>query len=125
MSKPQPDPEREERISMEIIVDAYGPGEQALGWYYYLESSLAFPFTARCIERRAISPLELGDEVEVVGMPPEEECEREMFVSIRRKRRAFAVPLVQLQFVHADENPEETTQAIADWHYWLARGYCF
>ena len=25
---------REERITMEIIVDAYGPEEQAMGWYY-------------------------------------------------------------------------------------------
>ena len=30
------DEHREERISMEIIVDAYGPEEQAMGWYYYL-----------------------------------------------------------------------------------------
>ena len=29
---------REERIHNEIIVDAYGPEEQALGWYYYLEN---------------------------------------------------------------------------------------
>lgn len=42
---------------MEIIVDAYGPEEQALGWYYYLEGTLQFPFTAHCIARRAISPL--------------------------------------------------------------------
>ena len=27
------DEEREERISMEIVVDAYGPEEQAMGWY--------------------------------------------------------------------------------------------
>ncbi len=26
--------DREERITMEIIVDAYGPEEQAMGWYY-------------------------------------------------------------------------------------------
>jgi hypothetical protein len=26
------DPEREDRIQMEIIVDAYGPEEQAMGW---------------------------------------------------------------------------------------------
>ena len=31
------DEEREERIYNEAIVDAYGPEEQALGWYYYLE----------------------------------------------------------------------------------------
>lgn len=26
--------EREERVSDEATVDAYGPEEQALGWYY-------------------------------------------------------------------------------------------
>jgi len=34
---PQKNTEREKRIAMEIIVDAYGPEEQAMGWYYYLD----------------------------------------------------------------------------------------
>jgi hypothetical protein len=34
-SKPRQNEDREERIAMEIIVDAYGPEEQAMGWYYY------------------------------------------------------------------------------------------
>lgn len=38
------DEEREERIHREIIADAYGPEEQAMGWYYYLEEHLQFPF---------------------------------------------------------------------------------
>ena len=38
------DEERERRISMEIVVDAYGPEEQAMGWYYSLEDRLGFPF---------------------------------------------------------------------------------
>ena len=38
------DEAREYRITMEIIVDAYGPEEQALGWYCYLEDKLRFPF---------------------------------------------------------------------------------
>ena len=33
------DEEREERLHMEIIVDAYGPEEQAISWYYYLEEN--------------------------------------------------------------------------------------
>ena len=37
------DAEREERITMEIVVDAYGPEEQAMGWYSYLEEKLQFP----------------------------------------------------------------------------------
>lgn len=35
MSQVEKDEERENRIYDEAIVDAYGPEEQALGWYYY------------------------------------------------------------------------------------------
>jgi hypothetical protein len=38
--------------------------------------SSVLPFTARCIKRRAISPLLDGDEVEVVGMAPAAECHK-------------------------------------------------
>ena len=51
------DEEREERIKMEIIVDAYTPEEQAMGWHIYLEETMGFPFEARCIEEKDISPL--------------------------------------------------------------------
>ena len=35
MTRRAKDEEREERIHMEIIVDAYGPEEQAMGWYNF------------------------------------------------------------------------------------------
>jgi len=38
------DPIREERIQTEIIVDAYGAEERALGRYYDLENVIRFPF---------------------------------------------------------------------------------
>jgi hypothetical protein len=119
MTQRSEDEEREERITMEIIVDAYDSEEQAMGWYYYLEGTLHFPFTARCIAQRAISPLEPGDEVEVVGMAPVEECDHEMFVMITWKSRELAVPLSELQGVDVDE---KTQQAIEDWHYWVDQG---
>src|SRR5438874_9517852 len=103
------DEEREQRIEMEIIADAYGPEEQAMGWYNYLADTLHFPFSARCVARRATSPLEPGDEVEVVGMAPEEECEHDMFVLIQWRPRPLAVPLMQLEGIEVDE---ETQQAI-------------
>jgi hypothetical protein len=40
---------REKRISTEILVDAYDASERAMGWYYYLDQQLQFPFLARCI----------------------------------------------------------------------------
>jgi hypothetical protein len=121
-SKPKEDPEREERIIMEIVVDAYGEDERALGWYYYLEDKLQFPFTAKCIQKRAISPLKVKDKVEVIGMAPEDECQRDMFVMIRRGKDEFGVPLAQLEPIDADE---ETEEAVADWHYWVQMGYQF
>jgi hypothetical protein len=120
MTRPPKDDEREERISMEIIVDAYDPEEQAMGWYYYLDDNLQFPFKARCIAHRSTSPLEPGDEIEVVEMAPEEECEHEMFVQIRWQSRLLAVPLSQLEGLQVDE---QTQQAIEDWHYWVNQGY--
>jgi hypothetical protein len=119
---PEKDEAREKRIIFDIVVDAYGPEEQAMGWYYYLEEKLNVPFRARCVEEREVSPLSVGDEVEVVGMPPERECESEMFVSIAWGKRTLAVPLAQLEVVDADE---ETDEAVSDWHYWVARGYSF
>ena len=122
-SKSKRDEEREHRITMEIIVDAYGPDERAMGWYYYLEDQLQFPFTAACIAKRAISPLRVKDEVEVIGMPGEEECEHEMFVTIRWEGEGLAVPLSQLRPIRATD--EQTKQAVEDWHYWVQMGYEF
>lgn len=42
MTRRAKDEEREERIHMEIIVDAYSPEEQAMGWYTYLSTPCNF-----------------------------------------------------------------------------------
>ena len=94
-----------------------------MGWYCYLEDQLLFPFTATCIAKRAISPLRVKDEVEVIGMPGEDECRHEMFVTIRWEREGLAVPLAQLKPI-ADTD-ERTKRAVADWHYWVQIGYEF
>lgn len=120
MERQSRDEEREERIHNEIVVDAHDAEEQAMGWYSYLEESLRFPFLARCTAERAISPLRTGDEVEIVGMAAEEECQHEMFVLTHWEERSLAVPLSQLEGAGV---VEEARQAIDDWHYWVARGY--
>ena len=119
---PKKDKTREDRYIMEIVVDAYDENERALGWYYYLEDKLAFPFKAKCIAAREISPLKRGEEVGVVGMPSEDECEREMFVTVEWEKRTVAVPLSQLKGVDVNE---ETQEAIEDWRYWVGQGYEF
>jgi len=122
MAKAKEDKRREERIEQEIVVDANGPEEQAMGWYYYLQDKLHFPFRSQCLAQRLISPLRKGQEVEVTDMAPEEECEHEMFVMVRCEGRNLAVPLAQLEPIQTDK---ATQEAIKDWHYWLKQGYEF
>jgi hypothetical protein len=117
------DKEREERIEMEIVVDAYGSEERAMGWYYYLEEKLTFPFTAHCTAKRSISPLKKGDDVEVSGMAPEDECEGEMSVMIRWDKDGLAVPLAQL--MPGSDTDDATRLAVEDWLYWVKQGYEF
>src|ERR1017187_9509754 len=122
MKKPNKDPIRENRIHNEAIADANGPEEQAMGWYYYLDDKIRFPFQTKCIAAKLVSPLRNGEAVAVQGMAPEDVCERDMLVLIRWQNRNMAVPLSQLVGVDLDES---TAEAIGDWHYWVAQGYYF
>ena len=54
MTRRAEDEEREERINMEIVVDANGPEEQAMGWYYYIADTMNFPFFLRQTESSSI-----------------------------------------------------------------------
>jgi hypothetical protein len=107
---------------MEIVADAYDSEERAMGWYYYVSDNCKFPFKAKCVAARRISPLKVNDEVLVVGIAPDEECQREIFVDIQWDDRKLSVPLSQLEGVDTDK---ETQQVIEDWHYWFKRGYEF
>jgi hypothetical protein len=120
--RPKEDKKREQRITYNIVVDAYDEVERALGWYYYLEEVIAFPFTGECIRERKVSPLRKGDKVEVVGMSEEDDCMREIFVQIKWQGREMGIPLEQIKPLKVDQ---DTKQAIEDWHYWMAMGYMF
>jgi Calcium binding len=122
MAKSKKDPARENRISDEVIVDAYGPEEQAMGWYYYLDNKIRFPFSANCVTSRSVSPLRKGETVEVRRMASEDACAIDMLVIVRWQSRSLAVPLSQLIAIDPDD---PTAEALADWHYWVAQGYSF
>ena len=102
MKRPKRDPVREDRIHNEAIVDAYGPEEQAMGWYYYLEEKIRFPFRAKCTVAKVVSPLRKGEAVEVKRLAPEDACSSDMLVLIRWQGGSLAVPLSQLAAISRD-----------------------
>ena len=122
MSKMKKNKAREDRITMEIVVDAYDEDERAMGWFYYLEDKLRFPFKAQVIAKRLTSPLKRGETVQVEGLAPGDECEHEMFVELTWQGRKLAVPVSQLKPIKVDS---ETREAIEDWHYWVSQDYEF
>ena len=110
--------EREERISMRIMVDTYTVEEQAYGWHAYLDDLMDFPFEARCASERDESPLKEGESVRVVGMSSVEPTLRQQYVAVEWMNRELGVPLEQLDPIDVDD---DTEQAITDWQYWLKR----
>ena len=113
---------RERRITMEAVVDAYNEQERAIGWYYYLEAEAQLPLPRPvCYQKIHLSP-KVGDEVEVIGMAPVEDCEHDMFVEMDWDEEELAVPLSQLEVIDADD---ETREAVEDWLYWSKKGYQF
>ena len=113
---------REERIQMEVIVDAYGPEEQAMGWYYYLDDKITFPFAAECTVSNKRTPLNIGERVTVTQMSGEDYCEHDMYVDTSWGEKVLAIPLVLLKPLNVDE---DTVEAVDDWHYWKSQGYTF
>jgi len=122
MSRPEKDEVREERIDMEIVVDAYGEEERAIGWHCYLDDNITFPFTAECIAERKTSPLRKGEKVKALDRSPDNACMQEIFVQIEWQGREMGVPLAQLKPLKVDP---QTREAIEDWHYWVEMGYEF
>ena len=122
MAKPKVNEDREHRIKMEIVVDAYNEEERATAWYCYLEERLTFPFEGHIRKTMAASPLSSGETVSVIGLAHEDLCRVGIFVRVRSQQRDAVAPLAQIVPANSDE---ATQVAVADWHYWHDRGYGF
>jgi hypothetical protein len=122
MTKIKEDKSRENRITNEIVVDAYDTEERKMGWQVHLEETLQFPFTARCIKEIQISPLKKGEKITALEMADSDRYRNNMFVIIEWAGRQLGIPLEQILPIDSDE---ETLEAVKDWHYWVARGYEF
>ncbi|MEH2145240.1 calcium-binding protein [Nostoc sp.] len=126
MPSVEPDINREDRIQTEIIVDAEDKEDRAMGWYYYLEEALNFPFLAKWTKKGRKSAATEEKPVEVLGMAPDDECLKDMFVEVAyingKDEDVYSAKLSEIAAIDADS---ETQEAIADWLYWIARGYKF
>jgi hypothetical protein len=97
--------------------------ERISAWFDYLEEHLRFPFAATCTRCGVGSALRLLEEVAVLDLACVDDWADEARVTLGGDRDGLDVPLAQL--TPSDRSAEPTKQAVADWHYWVHRGYHF
>jgi hypothetical protein len=85
-----------------------------MSWYYYLEGKISFPFQARCIAAKVVSPLRKRETIDVRGLAPEDACASDMLVQIRWQGRKMAVPPSQLAAIDPDESEPTWTDVKAE-----------
>ncbi len=112
------DEKRERRIAP--IVDGSDDEYQRISaWYGYLEDHIRFPFTATYRSATGVAP----QSVEVIDLACVDDFIDEALVSLGGTKYGQDVPLSEVQ--PTDAADEQTREAIADWHYWVKRGYHF
>lgn len=114
------DEEREQRITMEILVDAHTPEVQAMGWYSSLEDRLHFSSWPGASPNVASRPCASATRSRSPGWPPKRSASTRCSSSSAGNTDPLAVPLAKLEGVAVDD---QTRQVIEDWHYWVAQGY--
>ncbi|KKI98146.1 calcium-binding protein [Prochlorothrix hollandica] len=111
------DPDRENRIAEEVLVDTYDLYEVIAAWFTYLEDRLSFPFQAHWGDP------DNGDTVMVRDFDEDNECDTNVFMKVvyddGEVEDEISILLTDLFPIDADE---ESQRAIADWHYWVAQG---
>ena len=109
------DKERQERIELEIIVDACDESEVQMGWVIQMVERTDYPFFAEApIKKRGQEAT--YHRVEVVELGDVENYEGGDFsVGVDWHGTIISVPMLQLKNIEA---AEETKNSIEDWQYW-------
>ncbi|MEI6370892.1 MAG: calcium-binding protein [Nostocales cyanobacterium ELA608] len=117
---------RETRINTEILADAEDKEERAMGWYYYLDDCLNVPFMGKWKKKNRKTGAIEEKPVEVLGMSGEDDCLKDMYVDVAYLTgKEDDIHSAKLSEIEATDADEETQEALADWQYWLSRGYKF
>ena len=117
--------EMNEIITNEIVVDAKDADDVAMGWLYYMQAELLFPFEAK-MEVKNRNEEKSVVRIDVLDLSPDNENNNSpeviLEVSEKGSERVMDVRISKLQDVKADES---TKNAVAIWKYWKSGKFRF
>lgn len=109
--------EIQNKIDYEIIVDCYDEYEVSMGWYYYMEETLEFPFTATAQVKKRDGSLEKR-EVIITGLASDEEgfLSRDFNLEMENGELLVSIAYSKLSQIKAST---PTLEAFQIWNYWV------
>ncbi len=110
------DEKREHRILYDVIVDAYGDEEQAMGWYYYFADNLKFPIKAKVDMPLPGGKSELK-EVNIVEVDPKSEEGQAIRLGVTEDKRE-RVQYISPEHIVSMKTRKGNLEILNDWLYW-------
>jgi len=114
-----------EIIMLEIVVDAKDDEDVAMGWFYYMQDELEFPFEAE-MESKNRRGEKSVIQIDVLGLSSSNENNNSpeviLEVSEKGSERVIDVGISKLQNVKGDESTEN---AVAIWKHWDSGKFWF
>ncbi len=110
------DEEIEQKIYDEIIVDCYDEIEASMGWYYYFEENLHFPFKATAQLKKSDGGVEL-QEVKITGIASQEEYFVGKDFNLQMQSGEYLFPIAYSKL----SNIRATLEAFMIWDYWVRK----
>jgi len=112
-----------EIIMMEIVVDAKDDDDVAMGWFYYMQDELEFPFEAEMESKnRRDETTVIQVDVLDLSSSNQNNTSPEVILEVSEKgsERVMDVRISKLQNIKGEESTEN---AVAIWKYWEAGKY--
>lgn len=112
--------EMQHRIDYEILVDCYDDDEFSMGWFYFFEEALEFPFKATAQLKKRDGTLEMKL-VKIVGMGSDEVgfLNNDFNLNMEQGQYVVQIPYSRLRDIKASE---ETLEAFQIWEYYHRHG---
>ena len=107
------------KIDYEIIVDCYDEYEVSMGWYYFMEETIEFPFRATAKLKKLNGSIE-QKEIEIIGLASDEEgfIKNDFDLEIEAGEHVGTIAYSKLSSVKASP---ETMEAFTIWNHWVSK----
>lgn len=110
------DDEMQYKIDYEIIVDAYDEYEQSMGWFYFFDETLEFPFTATATLKKRGGQVDVKS-VKIVGLSSKEDDFMNNDFNLDMEQGGYIHPIAYSALSHIQAS-DETLEAFHIWDYY-------